>query len=116
MSEIGDWQSQMRRGLLELCILSILDAGPSYGYEIVSRLSASPALASGEGTVYPLLRRLKKLGWLETTWRESDAGPPRQYYQLSREGKSYLEALRTEWSKLASSVDAILQQKGRPKK
>lgn len=98
----------MRRGLLELCILSILETGPSYGYEIVSRLSTSAALASGEGTVYPLLRRLKKLGWLETTWRESDAGPPRQYYELSTAGKAYLDALRFEWSKLASSVDGFV--------
>jgi len=116
MKEINDWQSQMRRGLLELCILSILEGGPSYGYEIVTRLSVSPAMASGEGTVYPLLRRLKKLGWLETTWRESDSGPPRQYYQLSREGKTYLRALRTEWSRLASSVDEFLKQTERPKK
>lgn len=116
MPEIGDWQSQMRRGLLELCILAILEAGPSYGYEIVTRLSASPTLASGEGTVYPLLRRLKKLGWLKTTWRESDAGPPRQYYELSTDGKTYLDALRAEWRGLASSVDDFLRKKGKPKK
>lgn len=112
MPDIGDWQSQMRRGLLELCILSILEAGASYGYEIVSRLSASPTLASGEGTVYPLLRRLKKLGWLETTWQESDAGPPRQYYQLSEAGQAHLGALRAEWSKLTASVDEFLRQNG----
>jgi len=65
--------------------------------------------------VYPLLRRLKKLGWLQTTWRESDAGPPRQYYELSSEGAAYLEALRAEWNRLSSSVDDYLRRNGRPK-
>jgi PadR family transcriptional regulator PadR len=108
VTEIGEWQSQVRRGLLELCILALLDRQPSYGYEIVTRLGAAPRLAAGEGTVYPLLRRLRQLGWLETYWQESTAGPPRQYYRLSPEGRSYLTVLRGEWRDLASSVGSFL--------
>ena len=108
MREVGDWNSQMRRGLLELCILGLLERKPSYGYEIVTNLAEAPRLAAGEGTVYPLLRRLRKLGWLETSWVESDAGPPRQYYQLSRAGREYLEALRHEGKELADSVSGYI--------
>ena len=109
MTEIGEWQSQVRRGLLELCILALLEREPSYGYEIVVRLGAAPRLAAGEGTVYPLLRRLRQLGWLETTWQESTAGPPRQYYRLSRAGAAYLAALREEWRDLAATVDRFVE-------
>jgi len=108
MAETSDWNSQMRRGLLELCILGLLKKRPSYGYEIVTRLAEEPNLAAQEGTVYPLLRRLRKLGWLETYWEESDSGPPRQYYRLSSEGSRYLTALRKEWKQLTRSVEALV--------
>lgn len=98
----------MRRGLLELCILGLLEQRASYGYEIVTRLAGMPALAVGEGTIYPLLRRLKSLGRLTTYWQESEAGPPRQYYRLSPAGEEYLAALRVEWSQLSASVGEIL--------
>jgi PadR family transcriptional regulator PadR len=100
---LESWNSQIRRGVLELCILAILEEGPSYGYGIVTRLSAS-RLALGEGTVYPLLRRLRRDGHLETTWQESDAGPPRQYYRLSPAGQEYLNLLRGEWRELVGTV------------
>jgi len=98
----------MRRGLLELCILALLEHRPSYGYEIVTRLAGVPTLAVGEGTIYPLLRRLKSLGRLTTYWQQSEAGPPRQYYRLSAAGNEYLAALRAEWSQLAASVEEIV--------
>ena len=102
---IADWNSQIRRGVLELCVLAILERDPSYGYELVTRLlSTSSQLASGEGTVYPLLRRLRRDGYLETFWKESDAGPPRQYYRLTAAGKEYLELLRLEWWELVRAV------------
>ena len=114
MVEISDWNSQMRRGLLELCILGLLKKQPNYGYEIVTRLAQAPNLAASEGTVYPLLRRLRKVGWLETYWQESDAGPPRQYYRLSPAGGEYLTALRKEWKQLIASV-GVLVDRGREK-
>ena len=108
MVELNDWNSQMRRGLLELCILGLLEDQPSYGYEIVTRLARAPNLAASEGTFYPLLRRLRMLGWLETYWQESDSGPPRQYYRLSAAGVEYLEALRGQWQQLVASVRACV--------
>jgi PadR family transcriptional regulator PadR len=108
MVEITEWNSQMRRGLLELCVLALLEKQPNYGYEIVTRLAQAPNLTASEGTVYPLLRRLRKVGWLETYWEESDAGPPRQYYRLSPEGREYLKALRKEWSQLIASVGGFV--------
>ncbi|HVS62418.1 MAG TPA: PadR family transcriptional regulator [Thermoanaerobaculia bacterium] len=105
----------MRRGLLELCILGLLEHRPSYGYEIVTRLAGVPALAVGEGTIYPLLRRLKSLGRLTTYWQESEAGPPRQYYRLSAAGEEYLSVLRGEWAQLAASVDEIMGSRAEPR-
>ena len=107
-----DWNSQMRRGLLELCVLALLEEEPGYGYEIVTRLAEAARLEASEGTVYPLLRRLRKLGWLETFWQESASGPPRQYYQLTKAGASRLEELREEWTRLSHSVDEIVQRRG----
>ena len=114
MTEVSDWNSQIRRGLLELCILALLERGPSYGYEIVTRLGKAPRLAASEGTVYPLLRRLRRFGWLETSWEESDAGPPRQYYTLSPAGSEYLKALRFEWSEMTGAVSSFLKGKPSP--
>lgn len=102
--EIADWQSQIRRGVLEFCILALIEEGPRYGYEIVTHLARVDQLAAGEGTVYPLLRRLRKDGWLETFWQESTAGPPRQYYQLTAQGRQVLAAMRLEWGELVDAV------------
>jgi PadR family transcriptional regulator PadR len=115
VTEIGEWQSQVRRGLLELCILALLERGPSYGYDIVSRLGTAAPLAAGEGTVYPLLRRLRQVGWLDTYWQESTAGPPRQYYRLSAAGSSYLAALKEEWRDLAATVAAFVEEGRAPR-
>lgn len=87
-----------------MCILAIIERAPSYGYEIVTELSETPQLASGEGTVYPLLRRLKKDGLVETFWRESAAGPPRQYYRITKPGSGALAGMRKEWSSLLNTM------------
>ncbi|HYG60876.1 MAG TPA: PadR family transcriptional regulator [Symbiobacteriaceae bacterium] len=108
MPDLSDWNSQVRRGVLELCILALIDREPQYGYEIVTQLAAVPQLAAGEGTIYPLLRRLKKDGWMDTFWQESVAGPPRQYYRLTPDGAAALAAMRHEWSQLAASVEKYL--------
>lgn len=107
-----EWVSQLRRGLLELAVLALLDEGTSYGYEIVQRLADHPQLASGEGTLYPLLRRLRGEGLLEASWQESSSGPPRQYYRLTRAGVSALAQMRRQWRALAETVDALLDRKG----
>jgi len=105
---IDDWVSQLRRGLLELSVLALLDGEASYGYEIVSRLGAIAQLASGEGTVYPLLRRLRREGLLEAFWQESASGPPRQYYRLTRRGSAALTRMRSQWRELAQGISRLL--------
>jgi PadR family transcriptional regulator PadR len=100
----GEWSSQLRRGVLELCILAIIERGESYGYEIVTELGEAPQLAAGEGTVYPLLRRLKKDGLVETFWQESASGPPRQYYRITTRGTSALGLMRRQWEALLEAM------------
>lgn len=106
-SNLDDWNGQVRRGVLELGVLALLKDGPSYGYDLVSQLSGSK-LEVSEGTLYPLLRRLKRDGFLEAFWQESDAGPPRQYYQLTRAGRARLAAIADEWEALAAYVQKFL--------
>jgi PadR family transcriptional regulator, regulatory protein PadR len=101
-----DWTSQLRRGVLELCMLRLLRPRPSYGYEIVTTLQALGPLAVGENTIYPLLRRLKADGYLETFTRDSPAGPPRQYYRLTAEGRRRLAAIEKEWSAMVLAVES----------
>jgi PadR family transcriptional regulator PadR len=108
----SEWTSQLRRGVLELCVLRILRDRASYGYEIVTTLEAWPPLAAGENTVYPLLRRLKSDGQLETFMADSPAGPPRQYYRLAAAGRRRLLALEKDWSELARAVEACMNEGG----
>ena len=111
-TESQDWTSQLRRGVLELCMLEVLRRDASYGYEIVTTLERLGPLAAGENTVYPLLRRLKSDGLLETFSRESPAGPPRQYYRLTAEGRRRLAALEKEWTAMVDAVDRCMKQGG----
>lgn len=106
--DTSDWTSQLRRGVLELCILQVLRRDASYGYEIVSTLGSLGPLAAGENTVYPLLRRLKADGVLETFTKESPSGPPRQYYRLSVAGRKRLGVLQKEWDAMTSAVDRCM--------
>ena len=100
-----DWTSQLRRGVVELCVLRIVHAEASYGYEIVTRLERLGPLAAGENTVYPLLRRLKADRHLDTFSVDSPTGPPRQYYRLTAQGQRRLAALEKEWEAMVDAVD-----------
>jgi PadR family transcriptional regulator PadR len=106
----GEWGSQLRRGVLELCILSLIERSPAYGYEVVTAIAGVPQLASGEGTIYPLLRRLKKDGLVATFWRESDAGPPRQYYELTPQGAEALRMMKNDWRALVAAMNGYLSR------
>lgn len=108
--DITDWTSQLRRGVLELCILEVLRKEPSYGYEIVTTLAGLGPLAANENTVYPLLRRLKADGLLETFLGESPSGPPRQYYRPTADGKKRLAALSKEWQAMSGAVAECLRR------
>ena len=105
----GEWTSQLRRGVLEFCILQVLGRAPSYGYEIVTTLNELGPLAAGENTVYPLLRRLKADGLLETFTHKSPAGPRRQYYRLTAAGRRRVTALSRKWAAMVSAVARVRQ-------
>ncbi len=100
--------TQLRRGVLEHCVLALVSGEPRYGYELVTQLSEAGLIAS-EGSLYPLLSRLRKEGLVETSWQESTGGPPRRYYSLSPRGASALAAFRTSWTDFTAAVDSLLK-------
>lgn len=105
---LDKWKSQIVRGTLEYCILLMLDKKVYYGYEILQELSKYPIITSTESTVYPLLRRLQKENYSQSTWQESTEGlPPRKYYSLTPDGKNYLDAMNTEWENLLNAMSDL---------
>ncbi len=108
--KIENTKAQMRKGVLEYCILSILRGGDAYTSEILGHLKDAKLLVV-EGTVYPLLTRLKNAGLLNYRWEESTSGPPRKYYGLTETGKLFLKELNTTWSDLVSAVDLVTTKK-----
>jgi PadR family transcriptional regulator, regulatory protein PadR len=100
--------SQLRRGALEFCVLALLRDHERYGFELVQTLSAVDGMVTTEGTLYPLLGRLRRDGVVETTWRESPSGPPRRYYRLTPAGRGVLQAFIHEWRRFRDGVDTLL--------
>ncbi|HMQ05992.1 MAG TPA: PadR family transcriptional regulator [Saprospiraceae bacterium] len=96
--------AQMRKGILELCVLSIISDEEAYPSDIIEKLKASELIVV-EGTLYPLLSRLKNANLLQYRWKESKSGPPRKYYQLTREGEEFLEGLLETWNQLNHAVN-----------
>lgn len=96
-------KAQMRKGILELCVLSIISNEEAYPTDIIKKLKANKLIVV-EGTIYPLLNRLKNGSLLSYTWKESKAGPPRKYYQITDEGKSMLDELVVTWTELNHAV------------
>jgi PadR family transcriptional regulator PadR len=103
-------KAQLRKGILELCILSILENREAYASDIIARLKQADLIVV-EGTLYPLLTRLKNNGLLEYHWQESKSGPPRKYYKLTEEGKATQQALKTDWFVLTDQVNRIIKEK-----
>lgn len=97
---------QFKKGVIELCVLSILQRKECYGYELVDRISQKIIIS--EGTIYPLLRRLKKEGCVTTYLKESTEGPPRKYYKLTEEGIKMKDDLIKEWKLFTSNVNSLL--------
>jgi PadR family transcriptional regulator PadR len=102
--------SQLRRGVIEYCVLALLRGGERYGFELVRTLSEVPGMVTSEGTLYPLLSRLRRAGVVETSWRESPSGPPRRYYRLTASGRAVLGAFSGEWASFRNAVDHFLEQ------
>jgi len=102
-----NWSTQLRKGMLELCILNAIGGTRLYGYDIVRRLREIEALVISEGTVYPILSRLRREGFLQTTIEESAAGPPRKYYRLTGKGAEILTRMNDCWGKMKTGADGL---------
>jgi PadR family transcriptional regulator PadR len=99
-------QTQLRKGVLELCVLTLLSRADNYGYEIASRLMQDVGM--GEGTIYPLMRRMQDDGLVTTYLVEAPGGPPRKYYRMTDAGRATLKAQRGEWKNFMLSVEKML--------
>ena len=102
--KIENTKAQMRKGVLEYCILSILNNGEAYPSEIIDQLKKAKLIVV-EGTLYPLLTRLKNAEILTYRWEESTSGPPRKYYELTSKGQEFLTELKTTWDELVKAVE-----------
>ena len=106
------WEIQLRKGCLELAILAGLWEGRLYGLEILRRLESDSDLVVTEGTIYPLLSRLKAIGLVESEWVESEAGHPRKYYWLTADGRKRALAMAEMWKRFSSSMRRLLAPLG----
>ncbi|HSW42153.1 MAG TPA: PadR family transcriptional regulator [Patescibacteria group bacterium] len=111
--ETRDPLTELRRGVLEHCVLAVLRERESYAFDIVRMLSSAGELLTSEGTIYPLLARLRRDRLVTTVWRASDAGPPRRYYRISDAGRRALDAFGGDWNRFRDAVDALLGQASR---
>ncbi len=100
--------AQLRKGVLEYCVLALMRDRPRYGVELLQVLEESGALATSQGTVYPLLSRLRREDLVTTTWQESASGPPRRYYALTDSGRAALDEFTRVWPGFRNAVDSFL--------
>ena len=110
--KIENTKAQMRKGVLEFCILSVLKDGEAYTSDILETLKDAKMLVV-EGTIYPLLTRLKNAGLLSYRWEESTSGPPRKYYELTDTGKLFLTELNDTWEELQQAVNKVTSEKNK---
>jgi PadR family transcriptional regulator PadR len=109
MSEgvLENWQVQVRKGLLELCVLNALRDGKQYGYDIVKQLRALDGLVIGEGTIYPILSRFRSQDLVEASIEESPDGPPRKYYRLTPQGRKVVGQMNDVWDKIHQGIRSL---------
>ncbi len=112
---LDNTKAQMKKGVLEYCILAILSKDSRYTSDIIQELKEAKVIVV-EGTLYPLLTRQKNAGLLSYRWEESTQGPPRKYYELTDEGKSFLKELDNSWNDLVKAVSLIRNKKQTPEK
>ena len=105
--------AQMRRGTLQYCVLALLAEEERYGFDLVRALAEADGMVTSEGTIYPLLSRLRRDGLVESTWQESRSGPPRRYYRLTESGRAALEAFKREWDRFRDAVDHFVERKAK---
>ena len=107
--KLENTKAQMRKGLLELCVLSIISTDEMYPSDIIKKLKDQKMIVV-EGTLYPMLTRLKNEGLLNYVWKESKSGPPRKYYQITDEGKSIRDELVKTWKDLFNAVNSTIKE------
>jgi PadR family transcriptional regulator PadR len=105
--------TQLRRGALEFCVLALLRDGERYGFDLVKALGEVDGMVTSEGTIYPLLSRLRKDGLVASKWEESPSGPPRRYYRLSAEGRRALAEFSQEWLRFRDAVNGVVLEGGK---
>jgi PadR family transcriptional regulator PadR len=105
-----NWSTQLRKGMLELCILNAIRGTSLYGYDIVRKLRSIDGLVISEGTIYPILSRLKREGFVQTTITESTEGPPRKYYELTDKGEKILSEMNGYWQDIKTGTDALRRE------
>jgi PadR family transcriptional regulator PadR len=110
---IENTASQMRKGVLEFCVLSVISKGEAYPSDIIEKMKAANFQLL-EGTLYPLLTRLKNAGMLTYRWVESNSGPPRKYFSLTDQGLSFYQELDNTWQEMVSAVDTVIQSEASP--
>ena len=108
---LHNWQTQLRKGLLELVILNLLREGRCHGYEMVQKLKQLHGLKIREGNIYPILARLQTDGLIKSTARPSPEGPPRKYYELTKSGKEYLGKMNSHWETVQQNIEQIRKGK-----
>jgi PadR family transcriptional regulator, regulatory protein PadR len=115
--------TELRRGVLGPCVLALLELKPRFGLELVRDLAAADGLLTSDGTVYPLLNRLRDAGFVTSEWQDNEGERARRYYSITEAGKKHLAAFRTEWDRFSATVADVLthpclpygdDQKGRP--
>ena len=111
---LTNWVTQLRKGILEFCVLKVLEDASLYGYDIVRQLRTLEVLVISEGTIYPILSRLRREGLLKTYLEESPEGPARKYYQLTSRGKDMLGEMRNVWTVMTQGVENARGTKGKP--
>ncbi len=104
---VDNWATQLRKGLLELCILNMVAQDEVYGYDLVKRLTEMPGLGIAEGSIYPLLSRMRKVGLLSARLEESPNGPARKYYALTPEGRRCWQTMNAHWDNLALGIHGL---------
>lgn len=105
-NQLENTRTQMKKGILEYCILSIIGEDELYSSDIIEKLKAAELIIV-EGTIYPLLSRLKNIGLLEYSWKESNAGPPRKYFKLTANGHQFLQELDNTWIEIKQAVEKL---------
>lgn len=108
---LANWDSQARKGVLVLIVMSALSAREYYGYELVEHILANAGVEVSDGTLYAILARLKAEGLVRTRWEAAERGPARKYYALTGDGRALLADMKRLWREIASGVDAILQDR-----